>query len=96
MAADNSKDEDSFEEDNHSSNDNNKNDLNYYIENISKSLRIDSTDGLSQDVRLQIAIKLLNEALKFYPNTFDLKFLAHKISVRKSEMTQAMEQLNEL
>ncbi|GES77510.1 hypothetical protein GLOIN_2v1564992 [Rhizophagus clarus] len=69
-------------------------DLIHYVNIINLFLNTSvHTDG---DTRLQLAIQHLYEGLEFYPDAYELKFLAHKISIKEGDMSQAIESFDEL
>ncbi|CAB4378958.1 unnamed protein product [Rhizophagus irregularis] len=69
-------------------------DLIHYVNII--NLFLNSSVHTDGDTRLQLAIQHLYEGLEFYPDAYELKFLAHKISIKEGDMSQAIESFDEL
>ncbi|CAG8578827.1 4896_t:CDS:10 [Diversispora eburnea] len=69
----------------------------------SSSFPIISTDSSSflegepsGDARLQYAIRRYHEARNLFPDSYDLKFIGHKIAIKEGDMTQAEQYFDEL
>ncbi|CAI2186090.1 3969_t:CDS:10 [Funneliformis geosporum] len=73
-------------------------DLTHYVNKINQFLNTSSVhnDGENGDTRLQFAIQCLYEGLELYPDAYELKFLAHRISIKEGDMSQAIKYFDEL
>ncbi|RHZ51269.1 hypothetical protein Glove_481g97 [Diversispora epigaea] len=74
-------------------------DLEWYVSVINQLLN-SSGEVLegepSGDARLQYAIRRYHEARSLFPDSYDLKFIGHKIAIKEGDMTQAEQYFDEL
>ncbi|CAG8634713.1 6917_t:CDS:2 [Acaulospora morrowiae] len=73
-------------------------DLAWYVSDIKQLLTSSAeVEGEpSDDTRLQYAIRRYRKACELFPDSYDLKFIGHKIAIKEGDMSQAIMYFDEL